>query len=160
MQTNKRVEDKNIIQTLEELKITLSNMDKKINRIASTNDTLTKALISSNEEIAALNLKINMLYDEIHTKDLENVHLKDQLISSEQNLNDKISSLKTMILDLKKNNIAAKEQLLEAYKREEMALKELRKITRMYISLSTSKLGRITRFYWRVKRKLFGGKHN
>lgn len=76
--------------------------------------------------------------------------LETQANSENVNLSLEIDKLRVEKLQLQ-------EQLLKSYKNELRLLHQYKSILRKYEALRQSKLGKLTLFYWKNKRKIFGG---
>ncbi|MGE8206961.1 hypothetical protein ACQKP0_20835 [Heyndrickxia sp. NPDC080065] len=74
---------------------------------------------------------------------------------------DAINQIKTLQLEvnkLKLEKLQLQEQLLQAYKNELHLLHLHKVLLSKYNALRKSKLGKLTLFYWKKKRRIFGGK--
>lgn len=74
-------------------------------------------------------------------------------VDSEKN-NEKLS---LEMNELRMEKLMLQKQLLQAYRNELQLLQQYKSIIRKYDALRQSKLGKLTLFYWKKKRKVFGG---
>src|SRR5699024_9450832 len=148
------------------------NLELKITRLIEKNRSINEdyeiTIEEQNKKIADLHEKVNLLED----KELDNDQIIDEQKESEKlraeltkvkkkenqtkeilekqktQFNKELRGLKARHSLILKERIHLKEQLYEAYTKEERLLKSYSKLLKRYKALSESKLGRLTLAYW------------
>ncbi len=130
----KQIENKN--KEIAELKEVIEDKDKKSNLL-------------TRDEITNLLSKFDQNFEEVKDEIKE---LKDFSI------NGKEEEISKSIIQDKVEKVIIKQELFEAFNREESLLQSYKKLLGKYEALSNSKLGGLALYYWRFKKRLRRGK--
>lgn len=127
----------------------------EINKISILQDEMEQIQLSNIEqqsEIIYLKSRLNELKNQnVTTNSSVNTEVKDEVEKGRRNQ-------KKVSIESIKKNIALEEQLLSSIQSEEKILLSYKKLLRKYNALSNSKLGKLTLYYWKKRRSIFGGK--
>jgi 2-polyprenyl-3-methyl-5-hydroxy-6-metoxy-1,4-benzoquinol methylase len=141
----KQEEIKGKQEELISLSTILKDKDNEIDELKNTGEDLSNLI--SERDLTIQNLK-NQLDD-----------AKRNSVSTKEDTQIK-EELKKLLVQSKKEKIQVENELLKAYQKEELLLKdhkrvitEYEKVKRRYNSLSRSKLGKVTLRYWEMKNK-------
>ncbi|MGO4733229.1 methyltransferase domain-containing protein [Paenibacillus sp. 2KB_22] len=159
----KRLES-NFYEVERELVTSLKEWQIKHSDLRKENENLKKSLSSNNYEelinkkITALTEDFNSNYQGIKTEVEDLVNKLDaevaEVVSSSAKIADTISY---SLLEEKENKLGLKKEIHELLSRYEIILGQHKDISYKYQTLRNSKLGKITLWYWKFRKRINGG---
>ncbi|WP_416729819.1 hypothetical protein [Fictibacillus sp. JL2B1089] len=107
-------------------------------------------------ELEQIKQRLNILENQtLGKKTAETFNAGNNSNINTNDINELFINEKKLFIESKEDLIKVEEYLFTLLENEEKVLKEYRFVLKRYNALSSSKLGKLTLFYWKIRRNLF-----